>query len=322
MLNLKAFLADKRAILICALCIVLVAAIIVSVILLGKDTVHEADAAAVSEEVSSYTVSVTVPDIIVNSSDITTSTDNGLHLDVGDGKRASSQEEVSEVQTVKPTDISLNKSSVTLLKGESFTIKTTFIPANTSQIHKGLTFKTSNANIATVSKSGTIKANGKGVCNITVSCVDAPSVSRQVKVTVYENENNDHDHNTGSQGENQIGDNDNTSSSGKYDCGNPLHHCVNEAGHNYLVEIEEEGCPYCGSHSCPSFYTVDKWGYPIINPTVCPKYDVKKDPTKYCQDCGRPIGSKKGQCLQFLISAYCDICGKWVEGRTCHYHDD
>ncbi|HHW45410.1 MAG TPA: hypothetical protein GXX17_00690 [Clostridiales bacterium] len=317
MLNLKAFLEDKRAILISAISIVIVIAIITSLILFGKDKAHEANAANDSSDTSSLTVSVVVPDIITDSSDTATSTDNVLHLDVGDGKRASSQEDVSEEQTVKPTDISLNKSSVTLLKGESFTIKTTFIPANTSQIHKGLTFKTSNANIATVSKSGTIKANGKGNCVITVSCVDVPSISKQVNVTVYENESSQSSiPQTGNNGSG------NTSNSGKYNCGNPLHHCVNEAGHNYLVEIEEEGCPYCGSHSCPSFYTVDKWGYPIIDPTVCPQYDVKKDPTKYCQDCGRPIGSKKGQCLQFLISAYCDICGKWVEGRTCHYHDD
>lgn len=107
----------------------------------------------------------------------------------------------------------------------------------------------------------------------------------------------------------------------KYDCKTPKHHCINAENHAYIENLEIQGCPYCGSHSCPSFYAVSIAGLPICDPALCPEYNVHKDPMKYCPDCGRPIGNgDNGTCQQFLRDTTCDICGQQVKGLECHTH--
>ena len=107
----------------------------------------------------------------------------------------------------------------------------------------------------------------------------------------------------------------------KYDCGTPGHHCDGPETHAYILNLELDGCPYCGKHDCPSFYATDEWGNTCYTPNKCPKYDVHKDPVYYCQDCGRPTGDgSNGTCVQYVESCNCPICGKWVEGWTCHTH--
>ena len=46
----------------------------------------------------------------------------------------------------------------------------------------------------------------------------------------------------------------------EYNCGVANHHCDGPETHAYISNLELEGCPYCGSHSCPSFYATDEWG--------------------------------------------------------------
>jgi hypothetical protein len=106
-----------------------------------------------------------------------------------------------------------------------------------------------------------------------------------------------------------------------YNCNTPNHHCINSENHAYITNLELQGCPYCGSHFCPSFYYVSPAGIPICNPTLCPKYDVKKDPIKYCQTCGRPNGDgSNGTCQKFIVDTVCPICGVLVKAHECHTH--
>ncbi len=104
-----------------------------------------------------------------------------------------------------------------------------------------------------------------------------------------------------------------------YDCGSPGHHCEGPETHAYVLNLETEGCPYCGRHICPSFYAVDEWGNTCYTPRLCPEYDVTKDPACFCQVCGRECGDgSKGTCVQFVTGCKCPICGEQVEAWTCH----
>lgn len=138
------------------------------------------------------------------------------------------------------------------------------------------------------------------------STPDKPVTEEQPKST--ENSNNN--------GGIQIGGGDSTE---KYSCGCPNHHCINAENHAYITNLELEGCPYCGSHSCPSFYAVSAAGIPICDPSLCPKYDITKDPIKYCQKCHKKNGDgSNGTCVKFVNACYCPNCGEYVEANTCH----
>ena len=105
----------------------------------------------------------------------------------------------------------------------------------------------------------------------------------------------------------------------KYNCGVSGHHCDGPETHAYVQNLELEGCPYCGSHSCQSFYATDEWGHTCYTPSKCPKYDIHKDPVHYCQTCGKKCGDGSGgTCVQFVESCNCPNCGKHVESWTCH----
>lgn len=106
-----------------------------------------------------------------------------------------------------------------------------------------------------------------------------------------------------------------------YNCGTPGHYCNGPETHAYVLNLEREGCPYCGEHSCTSFYATDEWGNTCYTPSKCQKYDIHKDPVFYCPECGRPTGDgSNGTCVQYVESCICPICGIWVESRTCHIH--
>ncbi|MCR5635561.1 MAG: hypothetical protein K6F76_00040 [Clostridiales bacterium] len=104
-----------------------------------------------------------------------------------------------------------------------------------------------------------------------------------------------------------------------YDCGTAGHHCDGPETHAYILNLEIEGCPYCGSHSCQSFYAADEWGNTCYTPSNCPSYDIHNDPAYYCQDCGKPTGDgSNGTCVQFVEACNCPNCGQWVDAWTCH----
>ncbi|MDD3833460.1 MAG: hypothetical protein PHV32_16455 [Eubacteriales bacterium] len=116
----------------------------------------------------------------------------------------------------------------------------------------------------------------------------------------------------------QIGDGDNQQ---KYSCGSPNHHCHNEDAHAWILNLELEGCSYCGSHSCPSFYAVNEWGDARYTPSKCPKYDTKKDAVEYCQVCGKKNGNGDNDtCQKWIIDFTCPTCGELVKANKCHTH--
>ena len=104
-----------------------------------------------------------------------------------------------------------------------------------------------------------------------------------------------------------------------YDCGTPGHHCDGPETHAYVLNLELDGCPYCGKHDCPSFYATDEWGQTCYTPSKCPNYDIHSDPVYYCQKCGKPCGDgSNGTCAEYNIDIDCPICGKHVEAWSCH----
>jgi uncharacterized protein YjdB len=76
--------------------------------------------------------------------------------------------------------ITLNKSSTTLLVGDSETLKVTISPSNAT--NKNITWKSSNPTIATVNSSGYVTAKSVGTATITAS-VGSYQVTCQVTVT-------------------------------------------------------------------------------------------------------------------------------------------
>ncbi len=107
----------------------------------------------------------------------------------------------------------------------------------------------------------------------------------------------------------------------EYSCNVKGHHCESKETHSFIVSLEKKGCPYCGSHSCKSFYTTDEWGNACYDPTKCVKYSEKNDPNEYCQECGKQIGDGSGNtCVRFTVDTKCPSCNKQVNAKTCHSH--
>ncbi|MBQ0083156.1 MAG: hypothetical protein KBS52_00095 [Clostridiales bacterium] len=103
-------------------------------------------------------------------------------------------------------------------------------------------------------------------------------------------------------------------------CGVAGHHCTGPETHSFICKLEQKGCEYCGSHSCPSFYAVDEWGQGCYTPSECPKYDIHTDPVWYCQTCHKLCGDgRNGTCVQFVIDCTCPNCGEQINAWTCHY---
>ncbi len=106
-----------------------------------------------------------------------------------------------------------------------------------------------------------------------------------------------------------------------YSCGSKNHHCATKEEHTFIASLESKGCSICGSHSCRSFYAIDEWGNNCYDITKCPKYSEKKDPSVYCEHCGKESGlGDKGTCVRFTVDTKCPGCGKEVKAKTCHSH--
>lgn len=73
-------------------------------------------------------------------------------------------------ESAKVTKVTLNRKSVTLNKGKTITLKASVAPANAA--NKKVTWRSSNKNIAVVSRQGKVKAVGKGTAKITVTTED------------------------------------------------------------------------------------------------------------------------------------------------------
>ena len=94
---------------------------------------------------------------------------------------AGSKSHVVNITVLSPTNsITLDKTSVTINKGQTFTLTPTITPANSTD---AIQWSSSNTNIATVNSMGVVTGKSGGSCTITATC---GSKSAKCNVTVTE----------------------------------------------------------------------------------------------------------------------------------------
>ena len=135
-----------------------------------SDTTDDKTLSWTSSDTSVVTVSNgTVPAVAPGNAMITVKTSNA--------KTAS-----CTVTVLSPiTSITLNKTSLTLNKGNSYTLTATINPNDTTD-SKALTWKSSNSKVVSVSSKGVIKALTNGKATITVTSVNGKSATCSVTV--------------------------------------------------------------------------------------------------------------------------------------------
>ncbi len=102
----------------------------------------------------------------------------------GSGKKATCKVTVTN-PVVKATKVTLNKTKATLSPKETLTLKATVTPTNAT--NKGVTWKSSNTKIATVSSTGKVTAKAAGTVTITCTAKDGSGKKATCKITVYNN---------------------------------------------------------------------------------------------------------------------------------------
>ena len=85
------------------------------------------------------------------------------------------------VKKISVTDISLNKTSLNLVEGNSSTLSATVLPKNAAD--RTVTWKSDNTSVATVDKNGKVTAVKEGTANIVVTSNDG-NKKAECKVTV------------------------------------------------------------------------------------------------------------------------------------------
>ena len=73
------------------------------------------------------------------------------------------------IQSRPMTSITTDVTNLSMIKGDTYTVKTTYLPENASDTR--MTWKSDDAKVATVNSSGVITAVGAGTTSITVSAV-------------------------------------------------------------------------------------------------------------------------------------------------------
>lgn len=87
---------------------------------------------------------------------------------------------------VRPTKITLNQTSATLIQGDKLQLTTTFTPANTT--FKGVKFSSSNERVATVDENGLVMAYRTGMSTITAMSDHYEDISTYCLITVEAND--------------------------------------------------------------------------------------------------------------------------------------
>ena len=108
-----------------------------------------------------------------------------------------------------------------------------------------------------------------------------------------------------------------------YDCGFEGHACRNDLHHESVMAEINAGCDHCGKHDCPSLLTVNPADlFTEPDSSKCPKYDITKDPSEYCQVCSKPHHGEPGTiCVIYNSDGNCYACGAWIKAWTCHCCD-
>lgn len=149
----------------------------------GGSLVNRGSAVNFSGMLSSKSGTVfTVKFKILKSSGTSTLTLSSSENTDYDGKVHSCSASGNKITVVKSvTGISLNKTSVTLKKGETVSLSATVSPSDAT--NRNVTYTTSNSKVATVSGSGKITAVGGGTAKITAKA-GGKSATCTVNVTV------------------------------------------------------------------------------------------------------------------------------------------
>ena len=142
-----------------------------------KATVSPSDATSVAVAWKSGNTSVAT----VSSTGLITAKGNGtatITCTAKDGRKT-----VCKVTVKQPvTKITLNKTSLSIMKGKTYTLKATATPSSAN--NKTVSWKSSNTKVATVSSAGKVTAKAKGTATITCTAKDGSGVKAVCKVTV------------------------------------------------------------------------------------------------------------------------------------------
>ena len=87
--------------------------------------------------------------------------------------------------TIPVSKVTLNKTTASLTKGKTITLKATVSPSNA--VKKTIKWTSSNSKVATVSSKGVVKGISKGTATITVQATDGSGKKATCKITVKNN---------------------------------------------------------------------------------------------------------------------------------------
>lgn len=121
------------------------------------------------------------------SSSATANIDSGVMIEsirIASGKRAyilGLTISTKPLVPVDPTSISVSPSTLTMSLSETSKLSVSYTPSNANQ-NKGITWSTSNKNVATVSSDGTVTAVAKGTATITATSTKGLTATCNVEV--------------------------------------------------------------------------------------------------------------------------------------------
>lgn len=101
-----------------------------------------------------------------------------ITVKTGNGKKAT-----CKVTVTAPTKVTLNKTSLTMTPGQSYTLKATVSPTAAQSF--AVTWKSSNKKVAKVSSKGKVKVVGTGTATITVKTVNGKTAKCKITSKSY-----------------------------------------------------------------------------------------------------------------------------------------
>ena len=105
-----------------------------------------------------------------------------ITVTASDGSKKTATAKITVTNPIKVSSLTLNKTSQTIYKGYTFSLKVTVTPTNAT--NKNVTYKSSNASVATVDSNGKITAKATGTAIITVTAADGSGKTAICKITV------------------------------------------------------------------------------------------------------------------------------------------